>query len=429
MDSVTAWIVGPVLALLLVACGLLLVKRALGESRRPRMSEAAERRKRSTSGSPIGSPGQRIGANLTPIPTPVDQVSWIETGNPGELLLLGSEDLLPEAGRRVPAQLARAAVIGSDATTAISEAVKLSGRLVLVDGQTAAGIKAGTMMLDKSGEMIAATLKGGHTVEHLARLKPIGAAGGMVTAGPAVLSAIAMQAQMANIEKRLEEVADGVSDLIHRDDLRLTSTIKAQSQALSQARRVSERVGELTEGTWSEIQGMRANVIQSHLEAKGHLAGALEKLGALREKSIKVRENRINAAVSELEKAFLTVELSTRNYVTYVGLHAWRLAITNDPAAEQYLDEARAFLSTQNELVELQENALQIVRELDRAGRVDRRLHWHRHPQLVDRTQKQLVHVKSWPWEAITLTRQADHPDETPDPKMIEPPLDQGQAL
>jgi hypothetical protein len=112
----------------------------------------------------------------------------------------------------VPTQLAAAAVAGQAGLEALIKAGQLTSRLVLVDPKTAKAIKAGTMVKDKAGDMLALIRGSGGKFAGRTRIKPL--SGGLVksaAAGPAMLSAIAMQAQLAQVEKAIAEVRDGVN--------------------------------------------------------------------------------------------------------------------------------------------------------------------------------------------------------------------------
>jgi hypothetical protein len=111
----------------------------------------------------------------------------------------------------VPSQLVAAAVAGQAGLEALVNAGRLSGRLVLVDPATAKAIKAGAMVTDKAGDMLAVIRGSSGGFSGLTRIKPL--SGGLVksaAAGPAMLSAIAMQQQLARVEKSISEVRDAV---------------------------------------------------------------------------------------------------------------------------------------------------------------------------------------------------------------------------
>ena len=100
----------------------------------------------------------------------------------------------PVEGRAsdVPSQLAGAALAGQAGLEAMVKAGQLSGRLVVVDPNTAAALKAGEMVTDKAGEILA-LIRSSDSSRWAAvtRIKPL--SGGLVrsaASGPAVLSAI-----------------------------------------------------------------------------------------------------------------------------------------------------------------------------------------------------------------------------------------------
>ena len=139
---------------------------------------------------------------------------------------------------QLPTQLARLAVTGQAGVDAMLKAGQLSGQLVTVDPATARAIRAGTMVTDKAGEMLGIIRGESSRWGGLTRIKPV--SGGLIksaSSGPAVLSAIAMQSQLANVEKAIASMSAVVDNMwthlrhAEIDALRLVAAFSPASTA------------------------------------------------------------------------------------------------------------------------------------------------------------------------------------------------------
>lgn len=315
-------------------------------------------------------------------------VGFVETGRPGEFVLFGSDEALGPAGHPVAKQLVRHITGASKVLQGAKTAAELSGRVVVVDPKTAEAIRQGTVMIDKAGKMVAAGMKG-NKIAHLARMQPLGkVTTTALVSGPAALTAIAMQAQMASIERQLHDIAEGVNELLARDDRRFEATLEANVRAVFDAWSLAHAIGELTDGIWEPMSGRDPEFGAALREAKSELDAEAKKLKHLsRNPDIKARERELGARAHGLDAAIRKYEVALVTVVRYHELRAWRLAMTNDNAALEFRVQTERFLEEERQFASLHDQILEALDRMADAGFIKSNLHWRSHPRLVERTR------------------------------------------
>jgi len=285
----------------------------------------------------------------------VGQVLALPTDRPNEIYFFGPAAELDEYGSTLataPPQLARYATglrLGVDAARSSAE---LSGRLVLVDDKTAAALRAGTMMRDKAGEILAHTTRADGKIASVTRLRQIGglAAGAALTNA---LSAMAMQAQLDRIERQLSAISNGI-DTVNRELLREwhAQTLGAQD-VLREVYSTATRAGELTTSNWSQIASI-GHVVRTQINGdRDRLAAAVADLAQLAvARDLKQRMKVLDSKVDAVGSAHAALSESTRTWAQYSALRLWHFTVTGDPTIEAYRQELLSFIEHSREEIE-----------------------------------------------------------------------------
>jgi hypothetical protein len=240
----------------------------------------------------------------------------------------------PVEGRAspVPSQLVAAAVAGQAGLEALVNAGRLTGRLVLVDPATAKAIKAGTMVTDKAGDMLAVIRGSSGGFSGLTRIKPL--SGGLVksaAAGPAMLSAIAMQQQLARVEKSISEVRDAVDAVKGYLEAAERASVEGRRETLSTVYRTAQETGRMTQSLWDQIQGLEASLRRDVKLADRSLAQAVSELEQASPGLVGSRLKWLEDACSPVAAAVAGVADARRSLVQFSILRLWWLAVADDP--------------------------------------------------------------------------------------------------
>ncbi len=338
----------------------------------------------------------------------VGQVFALPTDRPNEFYFFGPTTELDEYGPTLataPPQLARYATglrVGVDAARSYAE---LSGRLVLVDDKTAAALRAGTMMRDKAGEILALTTGTNKKIASVTRLRQIG---GLVAGAASLtnaLSSMAMQAQLDRIERQLSAISSGV-ETANRELLREwhAQTLGAQD-VLREVYSTATRAGELTTSNWSQIASI-GHVVRTQINGdRDRLAAAVDDLERLAvAPDLKQRMKELDRKVDAVRSAHAALCESTRTWAQYSALRLWHFTVTGDPTVEAYRQEIQTFIENSHEEVEpLRINASNAVRQITKY----RWTSLARHPLIVRRlpaaSEGRLAKLEEVNWQPLEL--------------------------
>jgi len=284
------------------------------------------------------------------------QVLALPTDRPNEVFFFGPTAELDEYGATLatsPPQLARHAATlraGVDASRSYTE---LSGRLVLVDDKTAAALKSGMMMRDKSGEILAKVLRDDGKISSVTRLREVGGLAAGAASLTNAMSAMAMQAQLDRIERQLSAISDGL-DKANRELLRQwhAQTVGALD-VLREVYTTATRAGELTPSNWLQI-GSIGHVVRTQISGdRDRLADAVVELERLvLARDVKQRMKELDSKVDAVRSAHAALTESTRAWAQYSTLRLWHFTVTDDPTIEAYRQQLQMFIESSREEIE-----------------------------------------------------------------------------
>lgn len=314
-----------------------------------------------TSAESHASPGSKALSESVPGPPDTTDeyagtVLALPTDRPNEVYLFGTAEQLDTYGSTLataPPQLARYATglrAGADAARNFAE---MSGRLVLVDEKTAAAMRAGSMVRDAAGEVLAIAKRADGKFASVARLRQVGGIAASASSMTNALSAMALQAQLDRIERQLSAISDGI-DSVNREQLREwhAQTLGAQDM-LRQVYSTAAQAGELTSPNYDQIAGI-GHVVRTQLNGdRDRLSAAvadLERLAAARD--LKTRLKDIDAKVEAVQLAHAALTESTRSWAQYSALRLWQFTVIGEPALEAYRKELQVFIESSKKEIE-----------------------------------------------------------------------------
>lgn len=354
---------------------------------------------------------------LSPGDEASDGVLALPTERPNEIYLFGRAAELDEYGATLasaPSQLARYASGLKSAVDGVRSYGELSGRLVLVDDKTAAALKAGTMMKDKGGEILAHVLRDDGKISSVTRLREVGGLAAGAASLTNAMSAMAMQAQLDRIERQLTVISEGI-DTANRELLRQwhAQALGAQD-VLREVYATATRAGELTAANWTQVASI-GHVVRTQIHGDrdrlSHAIADLEQLASAPD--VKERMKELDSKVDAVRSAHVALSESTRTWAQYSALRLWHFTVTGDPTLEAYRAELHLFIkSSRNEIEPLRLRASAAVSQVAKY----RWTSMARHPLIVRRlpaaSADRLATLEAVNWQPLELRQ----------PKEIEPP-------
>lgn len=309
----------------------------------------------------------------------------------------------------VPSQLAGAAVAGQAGLEALVKAGQLTGRLVVVDAKTAKAIKAGAMVTDKAGDMLGVIRGTKGTWSGLTRIKPV--SGGLVksaSAGPAMLSAIAMQAQLAQVEKSIGEVRDAVNAVKGYLEAAEEAAVEGRRDTLRTVYRTAVETGRMTQSLWDQIQDLEGHLRRDVKLADRYLAKAVSELEVGASGLVGSRLKWLEEAGHPLAAAVAGVADARRSLVQFSMLRLWWLAVVEDPTLASRQSQLRELLA------DLPDHAVEQARTekvLSAAGELKmhhRVLAPRKHKQVAPEVQRAQQAMHGLPWKIVDVGRAAE---------------------
>ena len=309
----------------------------------------------------------------------------------------------------VPSQLVGAAVAGQAGLEAMVKAGQLTGRLVVVDPTTAKAIKAGAMVTDKAGEMLGVIRGSNGAWSGLSRIKPL--SGGLVksaAAGPAMLSAIAMQAQLAQVEKSISEVRDAVNAVKGYLEAAEEASVEGRRDTLATVYRTAQETGQMTQSLWDQIQDLEAPLRRDVKLADRFLAEAVDKLEQGASGLVGSRLKWLEEAGGPLAAAVAGVADARRSLVQFSMLRLWWLAVVEDPtlaSRQSQLFELLAELPDHTVEQARTEKVLAAAGELTTHHRV---LAPRKHKHVASGVRYAQLEMHGLPWKIVDVRRAAE---------------------
>jgi hypothetical protein len=308
----------------------------------------------------------------------------------------------------VPSQLVAAAVAGQAALEALVNAGRLTGRLVLVDPATAKAIEAGAMVRDRAGDMLAVIRGSGGTFAQPARITPL--SGGLVrsaVAGPAMLSAIALQAQLAGVEKSIGEVRDAVDALKGYLEAAERASVEGRRDTLATVYRTAQETGRMTQSLWDQIQDLEAFLRRDVKLADRALAQAVSELEQAAPGLVGSRLKWLDDACSPVAAAVAGVADARRSLVQFAILRLWWLAVDDDPTLPSRQSQLRELLAELPDHAVEQARAEKALAEVGELKRHHRVLAPRKHKQMASGVRHAQREMQCLPWNLVDVRRMA----------------------
>jgi hypothetical protein len=261
-----------------------------------------------------------------------------------QIIVLGGDEAAAALGDvigPIPGQMA-GMLVGADAMVKAGIAVgEQSGVLVRIAGDSAKALREGRKVYDTSGKLLAVVQDANGKFMHVLRIQPLKGVQAL-SAGTGALSAIAMQAQMAAIEKKLEEVLDGVRDIQASIDRHEQAQLDGMERTLNDIYQGARTSGVLTQSAWDQLAPLRKFIDEHHVNAELKVKALVEEL--TRQKSTGDRRGWLRTNGPKLEKALAQLAQAERSLIQFEALRAWWLALTDDASAGHYAEQLRTRL-------------------------------------------------------------------------------------
>lgn len=281
--------------------------------------------------------------------TPGQSLVIEDPNDPRHLIVIGGEGAASRFGEVVgviPGQMA-GMLVGADALVKAGIGVgEQSGTLVRVYADSAKALREGRKIYDASGRMLSVVQDANGKFSHVLRIAP---ATGMqaLTAGTGVLSAVAMQAQLASIEKKIQEVLDCVRDLQATIDRHEQAQLDGLDRTLNDIYRGARASGVLTQSAWDQLAPLRKFIDEHHVSAELKVKALIDELE--RRKTTGDRRAWFKNSGPKLEKSLAQLAQAERALIQFESLRVWWLALTDDAAAGHYADQLQGRLTARRQ--------------------------------------------------------------------------------
>lgn len=309
----------------------------------------------------------------------------------------------------VPSQLAGAALAGQAGLEAMVKAGQLSARLVVVDAKTAKAIKAGTMVTDKAGDMLGVIRGGGGKWSGLTRIKPL--SGGLVksaSAGPAMLSAIAMQAQLAQVEKSIGEVRDAVNAVKGYLEVAEKASVEGRRETLATVYRTAHESDQMTQALWDQIQDLEAPLRRDVKLADSRLATAVTELEQGASGLVGSRLRWLEEAGGPVAVAVAGVADARRSLIQFSMLRLWWLAASGDPTLASRQSQLREALADLPDHILEQGRTEKVLAAAGDLKAHHRILAPRKHKEVGAGVDHALLEMQELPWRIVDVRRMAE---------------------
>lgn len=256
-------------------------------------------------------------------------------GKEADALHLG--DVLGEAGPRL-VSLTRRASAGVQAGV---QAGRETGYLVQLHPDSVKALKAlkPDQVKDAAGYLYSTLRDGDGKYRHVIRIKDVGSLQAL-SSGTAVLSALAMQAQLDRIEKQLKEVLSSIDRVRWELDAAADSAARGLDENFAEIYRVAHETGELSRHQWEQIAPNITRTYERRLATIAKINKCIQDIEALPKKA-KDRKRRLEELARGLARLLDQLDEDDRRVAQAQGLRLWHLAVTCDPSLASTLDDTR----------------------------------------------------------------------------------------
>lgn len=272
----------------------------------------------------------------------------IPTGDPGEVLVVGSETKARTLGTitgAMPTALARTIVGGNALAQMAISAGEQAGVLVRITAESAQKMKELSTIPAAGGSFLGVLRDGSG---HFAHVVQFSSASGLQSLAnvTGALSGVALQMELASLEKAIGEVAEQVSEVRRELERAREADELATREIILEAYRVAMATGELTEFQWSQIAPLHQKVRRVQHRARLDIEAAYEAAGA---------KGKLGSFISgqnegSLEQQFLDLFDAQQLVGQYQSLRLWRAIETGDPGLTAYQREIEGLLQEQAEM-------------------------------------------------------------------------------
>jgi len=275
------------------------------------------------------------GVTVTPdqpivLPDPDDETQVIVLGSDASARSIG------EVVGSVPAQLA-GKLVGVDALLRAGIAAgEGSGMLVRVTAESAEALRQGRQVFDSSGKLLAVVQGANGKMMHVLRIQPMRGLQAL-TAGTGALSAIAMQAPLASMEKKLEEILEGVHDLQATAERQEQAALDGMDHTLQDLYGGARSRGVLTQAAWDQLAPLGRPIHRQLASAESKVESLIDEMH--KQKSTGDRRSWFRKNSSRLESALAQLAQAERAALQFEALRAWWLVLTDDPTAGHYVQQ------------------------------------------------------------------------------------------
>lgn len=348
--TTTAWVVLAV-GLIALGVGVVLIARARRAGAAVTPDAAVGTSLVARPAAPLAPPTDPLGifeSDLDDVVIPGDTLVVPDPSDPELALVFGTKEVARSLGDvvgRVPRQLATVAV-GADALVKAGISMgEESGMLVRLTKESTRAMKELNQIKDGSGAVLA-VLRDGKNFRHVVRFKPQQGLD-LLANTTNILSAVAMQAQLAAIERAVAEVARQVEQVREMLTITATSERVAVSTVLMSTYEASSAAGVLSQTAWDQVAPMATTVEKVAEQARRSLDLLLDDLQAQR--STKARRSWMEKNRQRLVLALEAVTETERSRLQYSALRLWWLSASSDPLLEAYTGQMHELVTAQEQ--------------------------------------------------------------------------------
>ena len=295
--------------------------------------------------------------DLLVVPDPDDPDQVLVFGDHGRVAGLG------EIVANIPGQLAAVAV-GAEALAKAGIAIgEQSGMLVRLTKESTQALRT-LQTVRESGVVMGVLRDNTGVFRHVIRFRPVQGVQAL-TGITGVLGAVAMQAQLASIEKALAELTADVARVQVTLDNRASAEQSAVELVLLEIYRGAQATGLLTQAAWDQVAPLALPVRQNVEYAKSRLGALLDELNT--RKSVGERRSWLRKNDAVLRQALAAVARTNQAHVQYSALRVWWLSVSGDRSLEHFVRELPDLIRSQRDRRELAGES--VARALKGAGR------------------------------------------------------------
>ena len=260
-------------------------------------------------------------------------------GMDDQAIVIGSRRDAARLGQvlgEVPRQLYGMAV-GADALVKIGMAAgEQSGVLVRLTAESAKAMRSMNVTKDAAGQMLAVFRTTGGKFGHVARFAPANSL--QVLSGvTGALSAIAMQAQLAAIEKAIAAVGEAVQRVEKKHDNAVAADRAGVESALQGLYQGAVAAGRMTQGTWDQVATLIHPAYTNRAYADLELERVLGELTPGHDATKRVAW--LDQGPISLINALGAVNQAERSLTQFQSLRSWWLIVNGDATAQHFLQQ------------------------------------------------------------------------------------------